>query len=404
MLKKILIIAIIFFIGAALVTWYVLFFRNSPTTVVPSENTGLPISEEGGDNFNAQFSSAPYEEDANGNYVIPVSALMNLSQQPVAGAYVTQIGTSTLVRYNLRSSGHITEVNVGTGTTTKIANTTIPKIYESVWLSSGQTLIRYLDEKNSIVTYNAKIVTPTATNGLEIGELSGTFMPTQITSLSRSPSNKEIFFLREEGAGSAGYITDSAGTKTTGVFNSPLSEWNTQWPYASSIMLTTKPSYSVNGYLYSLNPSTKGVKKIMGGVLGLTTLVNPSGEFVAYANNTLTLRIHPIQSGADVITTVKTLPEKCVWSQKNKTTLYCAASTQGIRGNFPDDWYQGKVSFADEIYKIDTKTGNSSVLSALAQDYTNPLDIINPELSKNEDYIIFTNKIDGTLWSFHLLK
>ena len=52
-----------------------------------------------------------------------------------------------------------------------------------------------------------------------------------------------------------------------------------------------------------------------------------------------------------------TLPEKCVFSKKNPAVVYCGMPKNFEQELLPDSWWQGKISFNDEICKINTDTG-----------------------------------------------
>jgi len=69
------------------------------------------------------------------------------------------------------------------------------------------------------------------------------------------------------------------------------------------------------------------LRKIMGGIRGLTTLVDPSTNYVAYTDYRNSLNILNIKTNAVVETTLSTIAEKCVWGTTSKTTLYCAIPT-----------------------------------------------------------------------------
>ena len=79
--------------------------------------------------------------------------------------------------------------------------------------------------------------------------------------------------------------------------------------------------------------------------------------------------------------------------------LYCALPINISSSNQPDDWYQGVASFDDGIWSKNITTGESkSILSRFGAD------IMNIFISDDENYLIFTNKNDGTLWSLKLKK
>ena len=91
------------------------------------------------------------------------------------------------------------------------------------------------------------------------------------------------------------------------------------------------------------------------------------------------------------------LPQKCIWSN-DEVTVYCARS-KALSQHAPDDWYQGLVSFTDSLWKINLETLEQTQISDLKPDEQTDIDLINPHLSQNEDYFVFTNKKDLSLWA-----
>jgi hypothetical protein len=94
------------------------------------------------------------------------------------------------------------------------------------------------------------------------------------------------------------------------------------------------------------------------------------------------------------------LAEKCVWSSLNKYVAYCAVPSNVPIGNYPDDWYQGNVSFVDNIYKIDLSLPSMQLLYSLPTDQN--IDATSPSLDQKENYIFFTNKNDYSLWGLKI--
>ncbi len=406
MLKKVLIGSIIFFVLAVGFTSYMLFFRKS--TPEGTSPTYQPFGQTSGEaplsNTSNPNISTP---DIGENSPINVSPLMRISREPAAGGIIIQSGQNALVRYTLRATGHINETNLRTGTSSRVANTTIPKLYESLWFPGGnRTLMRYLnDSGTSITTYDAEFVAPkSTTTPSSLFEVRGSFLSSGITTLAISPDAQKIFFLQEDVGKGIGFVSDAAGLKRTQIFNSPLKEWTAEWPSQSQITLTTKPTYITPGYIYSLNPTSGSLKKIFGGISGLTTKTNPTSELIAFADNTMNLKILTAKTGVAAPTNLSTLPEKCVWSKADKDVIYCAVPTNGRGNNYPDTWYQGSVSFTDDIYKIDTKAQKYYLVAALQKNFGASIDAINLSLSSNGDYLLFSNKKDDTLWSLSLTQ
>ncbi|MBI2474473.1 MAG: hypothetical protein HYV68_02110, partial [Candidatus Taylorbacteria bacterium] len=72
-------------------------------------------------------------------------------------------------------------------------------------------------------------------------------------------------------------------------------------------------------------------------------------------------------------------------------------------GNYPDDWYQGLVAWRDEVWAIDTATGNTQYLINLGSAGRRDIDAINLSLDEKERFITFTNKTDLSLWTLQIM-
>ena len=178
--------------------------------------------------------------------------------------------------------------------------------------------------------------------------------------------------------------------------------WNSLWPNSKIITLTTKPSSGVLGYMYTLDPTTKKLTKTLGVVNGLTTLMSPNGKLVLYSDSGLSLYVYDVAKGTSSTAGVRTLAEKCVWN-KNSDAVYCAMPKIVESAAYPDARYQGEISFSDEIWKIDVKTGNTTmILDPVAVLGGVRTDAIKLALDEKENYLFFVNKKDSYLWQFKL--
>jgi hypothetical protein len=167
------------------------------------------------------------------------------------------------------------------------------------------------------------------------------------------------------------------------------------------ITLTTKPSANVPGYMYFVNPDNKDFNKILGGINGLTTLTSPDGKLVLYADNNLSLNIFDITKDTSYPLNIRTLPEKCVWT-KTSDIVYCAVPNSIDDANYPDAWYQGQISFSDQIWQINVTNGNTSMLADPVSIAGEEIDGIKLTLDSNENYLFFVNKKDSFLWELIL--
>ena len=164
------------------------------------------------------------------------------------------------------------------------------------------------------------------------------------------------------------------------------------WPNNKTITVTTKPASNVPGYAYVINSDKRDFNKILGEINGLTTLASPDGKkWFLCSDNNLSLSIFNTETENSNLLGVKTLPEKCVWGTTSDI-VYCAVPKFIDRGQYPDSWYQGEVSFSDQIWKIDVVSGNTIMLLDSASLGGEEVDGIKLNLDENQNFLLFVNK------------
>ena len=207
----------------------------------------------------------------------------------------------------------------------------------------------------------------------------------------------KIFYLLVDGGGAKGIASDPDGENKEQIFISSLGEWLVQRPQKGFLTFTTKPSADVLGSLYFFDTNNENMKKILGGVRGLTTLANNDMTKVLFSEN-LKMQVYDVKENKSS-NLLRTLAEKCVWSVGG-VSVYCGVPIHPEDTHYPDAWYKGQVSFSDNIWKIDMENIFSE---SLTSDYFDiELDVIKPALSLSDDYLVFINKKDSSLWSLTL--
>lgn len=357
------------------------------------------FSSSSSDDFQGSSSSFAFEAE------LPI--LRQISDSPVAGGISFKRNDFTIVRFVDRGTGHIFETNDQSLENTMISNTTIPKVPEAVWTPNGQTVaLRYLDENDDILSFSANILTATTSQDISKNAKSA-FLPSNIEQLSVNPSGDKIFYLINDADGSVGSVSEVNGLKKKIIFQSPIKEWLTSWTNDKTITLVAKPSFNVPGHLFFLNVKTGVTDKIMTGINGLTALVSDNAKNILYSESvggSVKLKYRNLANNNDSDLSFKTLPEKCVWSRIEEFVTYCAVPLAIPSGEYPDGWYQGLVSFTDSVWKVDVKTGSSELVMDIQRETGNDIDIMNPFLSDGDDYLLFMNKKDLTLWSLAVKK
>ena len=313
------------------------------------------------------------------------------------------------LRYVEKATGNIYQTFADKMMERKFSGTIIPKVYDAYFGNRGESVVmRYLKtDGGTIETFAGNL--PKELLGAEItgnNEVKGYFLPNNVKDVSVSPDGKNIFYLFIAGSDSGdnmiGTTLNLLTNKKVQIFDSPFTEWLSWWGGSNIITLATKPSSNIPGYMYAIDSAGKNLGKILGNINGLTVLGSPNGKLTLYGDNTLSLNVYHNDTRNVSPLSIRTLPEKCVWG-KASDIIYCAVPKLIDFGQYPDSWYQGEVSFNDQLWKVDIKTGNSTLLlnPAVAAG-GKEIDGIKLALDEGENYLFFVNKKDSFLWKFDL--
>lgn len=391
------------------VYWY-LFLR------VPAVETGTDTTTQNGFSpFNKgtttnkppvkQSSSTSTPEQQ--NTPVKLLTLRKLSATPVGGMSASTTANTAVIRFIDRGAGHIYEANDKSNEITKISNTTLPKIYESYWNKNLTALvIRYLKEDtNTITNFYAEIrKTSTTTSTTPFG-IKGSYMSPDIDQIAVSPNGDRIFTWNIENGKGVGYISNFDERNKIRVINGQLTQVLIDWPENNTVTMTTKASANASGYAYTIDTKTGSMKKIIGGLRGLSTKTSKDVKKTLYSvskNNGFSTALYNSkdESIQDVI--FNTLADKCIWSTLRKNEVYCAVPTEIPSGIYPDDWYKGSVQFVDQIWYLDTTTGEVHLLANLLNLSNELIDATQLTLDPKENFLYFINKRDLSLWSLDL--
>jgi hypothetical protein len=366
-------------------------------------------------NSGTSTQNNPVQENivATANPSVPV--LRHITGTPIAGAVIFDrtTGTSTkkttvnAIRYMDRATGNVFEAATNTLSVLRVSNTTFPKAYEAFFDNSGESMVlRTLknDDGEAISTYFGHLHKETPTSTEE--KLDTTLISNNADFISLSPTKSKLFSIGSEG-GEKGIVSNLDGSNKTIVWTSQLREWLPNWVTADTILLSSKPSADVIGSSYLLNVSTKSFRKTGSSLPGLAVSASPNLSYLIYAqsdteNLSLIFGLMDKTGKTPAPLSLKTLPEKCVWSQKDTAVIFCAVPDFIPKATYPDDWYMGKMSFSDSIWKLNLATGENRQIASLRELSKSDIDGINLSLDSKEDYLLFTNKIDLTLWGLQI--
>lgn len=350
--------------------------------------------------------------------------LYELHKVPVAGVGFIEEGKAPnnkiSARYIERGLGHIYETPFATLVESRIVNETRSRIMEALWGNGGKSVVvRSIDDqsggsviKSSILNLGG-VTTSFArgTSTLPVSDFTKTEevpLPDYIPFVATVEDGADKLFYMENGVGaSVGSLTTFKKANTSTVFTSAFTEWLPQFPNQNLVTLTTKPSALVPGHFFFVEPKTRSVTKILGGLNGLTTLTSHNGKLVLFAETKASipeLSIYDVSKNTTLPLFLQTLPEKCVWGFKNPTIAYCAVPQALPSAIYPDQWYQGVVSFSDALWEIDTTTGRTQKIMTPANFGAPVLDMINLSLSSDDTHLLFMNKVSGTPWMYRIVE
>lgn len=399
--RRLLIILSLFaflFLIAAILVYFIFFGR--PTLKNPGQ---LP----GGDDRNIQIPRQPEEdlrdplEVGRQDYRSKFNQIYSKPQSGSTFGYIKKDngGIDHFVRIMDRATGNLyTFKDVTLAQTT---DTLIPHVYETIWSTGNDFVARYLAEDNqTIKSYQGTLIKGSA-EGVEID---GDFLPDNISHITTSPTDSDFILLIRGKTKTTIAKFETIAKKLTTLGITEFNDWIGQGISATTTYLTTKASGSAQGYLFEFRPSNQSYRKILGEVYGLTTLASPSGDQILYSQTEgggPRLKSYGTKTGAGRTFTLRTLPEKCVWSTVVPTTAYCAVP-ETVTGSQPDLWYQGVSQWKDSLYKIDVESGQVSETYNLSFGANTDFDGIKLQLNEAENELLITNRNDMTLWLLSL--
>lgn len=389
-------VVILLLVAAGAVAYWWVFMRPSPDIGGVETGTEFPI---GGDTegFGAG-EIGEGEEGALSDFGAGEEGprLRQLTTEPVAGAVIFSRGGETLVRWAERGTGHLFEIGTEESAPRRISNQTIPEIGDALWRPDGLGIIvRYAKEvagTPSLESFYAAV----GAAAKEGETLRASFLPRGVRTLAFSPTGNTLFYLSENGGGASGILSAPDGTKKSPLIELPVKDLNVAWASNDRVFLATRASASMVGRLFSVGTQSGTLEHLAEGK-GLTVLPNRTGTLVLLGKSGGGVSVFDRTRAAETPLGIQTLADKCVWGRRERTKARCAVPDV-LPNTFPDAWYQGAVSTSDSFWTIDGEDGRGSILALPAEALREDFDAVNLDISPDDQYLIFQNKKDLTLW------
>lgn len=394
-------------VGVGVVVYYTFFASSGGLAVAPTAGATLPGAA-------SNPATAPPDTGAAAGSLAATRVndrLVEISQGPVVPGEVALdvVATTSLttasstsasstpdiaIRYIEQESGNIFSYLVRAGTLTRISNKTLPGIEAAHWLPSGATAFTtYLaGSDSSIVT----------TYGLASDGSTGFFLPQGLADISVAATG--VLTLASGTSGSVASLLHPDGSHAAQAFTTPLSSLRASFAPAVGYLAFTKPSSSLPGYAYTV--STAGqFTRIAGPLPGLVALASPSGKLALVSYSTagvMHMELVDTKTGGVTPLPVATIADKCVWTLDD-SAIYCGIPVAPPTSySYPDDWYQGAISFNDRLWKIDVAGKYAQLVLDFGATTNAALDAENLTLDPKSTVLVFRNKNDGSLWSYSL--
>ena len=296
------------------------------------------------------------------------------------------------ILYYKKGDGHLVSNSVGGGNEETISNLTILNILEVLWSPDMKKTIILYQDGDAI----KKFVTD-ATSTPKVA-----FLPQESTTPAWSPDGKSIWWLAKQAETYTLISADINGKnqKKPGL-TTPMPELNLSVIAPDLALLVPKTVSFFETPLFLFSSKTSVLNLVLTG-FGLLAIAdpNPKTQNIVYTKTSRAgtledLHLLDFKSGKDTSWPLKTLAAKCAFSRDSKL-LFCAVPKDPPARDLPEAWFEGKVSFADAIYRIDLATGKAEEVFYEGSDVTNL--IVNDDAKK----LFFINKKTGFLYGLSL--
>jgi hypothetical protein len=201
------------------------------------------------------------------------------------------------------------------------------------------------------------------------------------------------------------FISFPDGTKPSNISSLQTRSISLFWSSTSTIFALEKPVLGSPNTLFKIDAKTGAIKTLFGPVFGTQILPSPDGKLLLVATTDedgtdLTSEIVDANTG-NVVTNLPapTLGTKCAWA-KNSEVIYCAFPSGISFAKIPDmpfRYWRGEVQGQDDFGKYNVKTGEFKKIKEATK-----FDTENLLVSPQENYLIFLNRLDNSLYSIKL--
>jgi hypothetical protein len=347
-----------------------------------------------------------WDKPASGHRFFNASILKEVTATTTQGTSTNVIevkrtvrATSTILLFIDKTTGYIYRYSFETGKTSQISNTLIPGVSDAYFFNNGErVIIRYPEKEKNTVSGIIATLPNVTENGEALPLVDAQYLTQEVMSVAVNKKGDLAAYVVATTNGSSLYLI-SGKTVPRLVTSSPFREFTVSFG-GNSLYLTSKPSAYVEGSTFLIRPSGN----TQGGVFevvtdGKTGLITNPGEIVhlnsMWGKNGLVTFLS--NNGQTKTLSIQTIASKCVWGTNN--FLVCAVPRLILRGKegLPDDWFQGRTTFEDDLVTVDPLSGEHFSLYSFKNE-DGIFDIESLSIDDENGVVSFVEKEEETLW------
>jgi len=380
--KKILIILIIvLLIVISILIGYNFFIKKDlPSDVVDNTSGSFPQSGGASPNTGSETSFS--------------SQIKPISQEPVLGMTIDGIK----VRYYSTNNGNVFESNLDGSGLTRISSAVLTGLAKIIWSPDKNKTIAIFNNNGEIKKYFYDFNTQINTS-----------LDKDIRWVAWSPTGNKIAYqyYNSQNEDNNISVAEPDGSQWNNILNTRIKNLIIEWPSSELVSIRTKPSGLAQSIIYTIDLTNNNFKKILDEAYGFTVLWSPLGDKLLFSETdsqgkNLKLKIADLTQSTIKELSLATLPEKCVWSQDNRTIFCAIPKTISDLATLPDDYYKGTTSFNDDFWKINLDTEKVTKIFESRDTETTSYDAKELLLPSLENYLLFINQKDNLLYSLEL--
>lgn len=328
------------------------------------------------------------DEEGTAQLAIGNAELEQLTTRAVAGFAFASTGEK--IWYAEQGTGYIFEIDLNSGIETQISRTTIPKTIEAVFSPEAVAITAFEGDSRRVI----------------VGMFTGDDSEIEFSKLPLGAENvafkdeDTLYYTLTSGGATVGRIYEIPNLATSQAFTIQIPDLQVHWGFLfDDIFVQAKPTQHFEGSLYKLSSNTLSPASF--AAYGLASFMNEDyivNSFIAEGKYISEATYENKQIRQPLLM----LPEKCAFSSLSNGVSWCASPLAISDGQYLEDWYKGKISSQDYLWRTDLQDKKSSVIADLSKLAGKTIDVADIAIHDGDDLILLSNKLDQTLWLYRI--